>query len=180
MRSAAVEQELHFGLSFSWRHHAALRAALTRLAATENARAVFRAAFGNGFCDATLATILQSWRLGRFDDLPEFRLVEDSILLGHPAAYAASLHAVLLAQGWMDHPGTHPQAVLRVLLEEVGHGLDTILNEQDTPGDEGALFAALVMGDCLSVNEFAAMRAERGGSVSRYSVPLPITGSPAG
>lgn len=40
-----------------------------------------------------------------------------------------------------------------ILLEEIGHHIDALFNEQETPGDEGTLFSATVRGITLSDEE---------------------------
>ena len=65
------------------------------------------------------------------------------------------LNAELLA------PQEDPRRLLRVALEEVGHHLDHLLKgEIDTAGDEGALFASLLLGDHLNAADIAALRNE--------------------
>ncbi|MFM8524656.1 MAG: Ig-like domain-containing protein, partial [Cyanobacteriota bacterium] len=52
-------------------------------------------------------------------------------------------------------------ALERVLLEEIGHHFDRLLNgDRDTAGDEGQLFASRVLGDVLSASQLAAIRSE--------------------
>jgi hypothetical protein len=52
---------------------------------------------------------------------------------------------VFVNRQWLTGLGTDPE-LLRVLVEELGHGLDAALNgERDSPGDEGELFAAHVL-----------------------------------
>lgn len=65
------------------------------------------------------------------------------------------LNAELLAQQ------DDPRRLLRVALEEVGHHLDHLLNGTvDTAGDEGALFASLLLGDHLNAADIAALHNE--------------------
>ncbi|NJR32123.1 MAG: hypothetical protein HC778_03755 [Chamaesiphon sp. CSU_1_12] len=50
-------------------------------------------------------------------------------------------------------------AVAELLLEEIGHKLDCVLNGiEDSPGDEGAIFLILVTGHPLSAETLAALR----------------------
>jgi Ca2+-binding RTX toxin-like protein len=54
-----------------------------------------------------------------------------------------------------------PVAVAGLLLEEIGHKLDRVLNGSvDSPGDEGAIFRSLVTGQRLSPEMWAGLRAE--------------------
>jgi pimeloyl-ACP methyl ester carboxylesterase len=48
--------------------------------------------------------------------------------------------------------------VADVLLEEIGHSVDARLNVTDTPGDEGAIFAAVLQDKVLSEGELQGLR----------------------
>jgi len=51
--------------------------------------------------------------------------------------------------------------LVTVLVEEIGHGIDYLINgEHDSPGDEGELFAAHVMGAVLNADVRARVMAE--------------------
>ena len=71
-------------------------------------------------------------------------------------AYAADSETIFLAQELLSQP----EQLKRVLLEELGHFADDQINPVDTPGDEGALFAALVMGDRLTATDIRALQTE--------------------
>ncbi|MFN9923151.1 MAG: hypothetical protein ACK55H_03910, partial [Cyanobacteriota bacterium] len=50
--------------------------------------------------------------------------------------------------------GADPELLQRVLLEEIGHHFDILLNGSvDTAGDEGELFADLISGDTLTLDQ---------------------------
>lgn len=51
------------------------------------------------------------------------------------------------------------QQTAAVLIEEIGHGIDAYLNRQDSPGDEGEIFARLVEGN-LDQLSFPILQAE--------------------
>jgi surface antigen len=57
-------------------------------------------------------------------------------------AYALSTRTIYLNDGWMATAGS--DQLLAVLTEELGHHLDGLMNQSDTPGDEGEVFAALL------------------------------------
>jgi hypothetical protein len=57
-------------------------------------------------------------------------------------AYAASTGTIYLNEDWLQTASQ--EQLLAVLTEELGHHLDNLLNVEDTPGDEGALFAGLL------------------------------------
>lgn len=74
-------------------------------------------------------------------------------------AYAPELDRIFLAQELIHSPAFNSLAV-DVLLEEVGHWLDHRLNPVDSPGDEGAIFSALVRQQVLSQADLAHLQAE--------------------
>ncbi|NEP85160.1 MAG: hypothetical protein F6K39_47970 [Okeania sp. SIO3B3] len=76
---------------------------------------------------------------------------------------ADSLLAPLTTQSWgeQDSESSLHYGILRdVLLEEVGHFLDELLNEEDAPGDEGEIFERLVSGELLRESEVLRLRDE--------------------
>jgi Ca2+-binding RTX toxin-like protein len=139
-------------------HWQALQRELAHFAWRHDALDVFRSAFGSGIDADGAERIIHHWQQGRFGQIPTCRLVAAGVLRGARAAYAAADHAILLDRRWLA--SAHEQDVLRVLLEEVGHGLDAGLNLHEAPGDEGAIFASLVLGDPLDETDLARLRAE--------------------
>jgi Ca2+-binding RTX toxin-like protein len=65
-------------------------------------------------------------------------------------AFAAQTNTIYLSKQFLKRNAGNPDAVATVLLEEIGHYIDAQLNQSETPGDEGSLFAALVEGRNLS------------------------------
>ncbi|MBD2339382.1 DUF4114 domain-containing protein [Calothrix sp. FACHB-156] len=78
-------------------------------------------------------------------------------LLKAQGAYAGD--SIYLAQELFSD-STKTQALVSVLLEELGHYLDSHLNVQDSPGDEGAIFAKLVLNQPLQGEELLALKTE--------------------
>ena len=74
-------------------------------------------------------------------------------------AYAPTLNHLFLAQEIVEDP-TRQDLATDVLLEEIGHWLDDRLNPTDSPGDEGAIFSALVQQRDLSQAELAYLQAK--------------------
>ena len=73
-------------------------------------------------------------------------------------AFAQSTGKVYLSQELLNSQPI--EQVVTVLLEEYGHFVDSQLNAVDAPGDEGAIFSALVQGKILSVGQLSALKAE--------------------
>jgi Ca2+-binding RTX toxin-like protein len=71
-----------------------------------------------------------------------------------------------------------PEKVVEVFLEEVGHFLDRELCAEETPGEEGAHFAAVVLGRAPSANQFASWAVDEGfGWVMDRSGPVLVEGA---
>jgi hypothetical protein len=90
-----------------------------------------------------LEKLLVSWSSGCFKELPEVVLLPASSMPSAAGAYALATGKIYLNQAWLQ--AASREAALEVLTEELGHHLDGLLNASDTPGDEGALFAALLI-----------------------------------
>jgi len=76
---------------------------------------------------------------------------------------------IFLNSDWWSGAEQDPRLVL-ALVEEVGHSIDAILHPQlDTPGDEGELFAAKVLGLKLSDSELQQARSENDSGLLTYN-----------
>jgi len=91
---------------------------------------------------------------------PTLTLVDDDVLHGARAAYDAASDTIYLSRGFIAASRSNPGAISAVLLEELGHAIDARVNAVDSTGDEGALFASLVLGQSLSADALSALRAE--------------------
>jgi Ca2+-binding RTX toxin-like protein len=116
----------------------------------------FEVAFGMGF-DRTIAEkIRRSLVAGDF--MRPIRVVPDRVLGQASGAFAAATDTVylresLVASGDLEHIG-------EVIIEELGHSIDSQVNKVETPGDEGAIFRLLVKGVKLTAAMLAELRAE--------------------
>ena len=91
-----------------------------------------------------LQLLIGRWERGNFEGLPPIEVLPAASMPGAAGAYAISTGTIYLNAEWLQR-ASRAQA-LAVLNEELGHHLDGLLNPSDTPGDEGALFAALLLG----------------------------------
>ena len=90
--------------------------------------------------------------------IPQIQLLDDGVLSGAKGAYSAEHNTIYLAESLLNADSLLGQAVL---LEEIGHSLDAILNPGgDTHGDEGELFANIVLGNSLSSADLARIQTE--------------------
>jgi hypothetical protein len=89
--------------------------------------------------------------------LPKIEIVP---ILGLQALGAFDGETIYLADTLVNPQGSNSELAVRVLLEEVGHYIDSQLNPQDSSGDEGAIFSNLVLGREISPIELVSLKAE--------------------
>ncbi|MCC0175687.1 hypothetical protein I4641_01675 [Waterburya agarophytonicola K14] len=73
-------------------------------------------------------------------------------------AYAADNSTIYLSEEFLIDNADNPDAVSNVVIDSVGHFLDSEANSTDSPGDEGEIFAAEVTGVSLSDVELSILR----------------------
>jgi Domain of unknown function (DUF4114)/SdrD B-like domain/von Willebrand factor type A domain/Bacterial Ig-like domain/Putative Ig domain len=113
-------------------------------------------AFGNGFDrvpnrNQQLLDDLVKWKPVPFEILPSGQIRAKGAFGGDK---------IYLSEELLNPNSANPQAAVNVLLEEMGHYLDSQLNELDAPGDEGAIFAKLVQNQPFAAGELARLQAE--------------------
>ena len=114
--------------------------------------------FGDSF-DRNLADILlQNWQEKNFVDFPEIKIVSKSEINNANGAYAKESKTIYLAEEFLLQGNN--ESIAAVILEEYGHHLDTLLNQTDAPGDEGAIFSSLVRGKELTNEQIQTIRIE--------------------
>ena len=89
--------------------------------------------------------------------LPAIELLDGQTMAGLRGAYTASdphgQQSIYLNAAWLQRADAN--AIESVLLEEIGHALDHRLQQgQDSPGDEGAVFAAYLHNRSISESTF--------------------------
>jgi len=89
-----------------------------------------------------LDSLLSRWQQGDFSDLPSVHVLDHALLEEALGAYGNG--QILLNRQWLE--ASSNTQLFTVLTEELGHHLDHLLNpSNDTPGDEGELFARLLL-----------------------------------
>ena len=99
---------------------------------------------------------------GETRDLPSIEVLPGSAMPGAAGAYASSDNTIYLNANWLKSASKNQ--VISVLNEELGHHLDEQLNNSDTAGDEGELFAILLTGgtlESLNSEHLRAIRSEQ-------------------
>jgi hypothetical protein len=119
-----------------------------------------RIAFGGSFATETALKLGEDWGKGDLSDLPAIEVVPSAIVNGANGAYAGDTNRIYLSEKFLAENGDKIEAVTSVILEEIGHSIDRLLNNSDSLGDEGAIFAAVVLGKNFDDRELVHLKAE--------------------
>jgi hypothetical protein len=137
----------------------ALRSATTALsnfARKPNFWQDFELAFGKDF-DRTQATQIRQGLINQEFSLP-VQVVPDQDMGIATGAYAAATDTVYLRESFVANGDV--DAISAVIVEELGHAIDSRINKVETPGDEGAIFSLLTQGIKISQDILAELYAE--------------------
>jgi len=115
-------------------------------------------AFGENYDRMVSEDLRQRFVAGDLAHLPHIQVLDASILNHANGTYASELNTIFLSDAFVSR--SSQQAIAKVLLEEIGHFIDDQINQTDSPGDEGDIFARLVLGQDLCLNELAYLRQE--------------------
>jgi len=121
----------------------------------------WQTAFGRNHDVIKATELRQQWQSRDFSELPSIEVVSGEILGIANGAYASSNNKIYLSESFLNTAS--PAAIVNVILEEIGHYVDAQINQVDSVGDEGAIFAALVQGEVLSPSVLAQLKTEDDG-----------------
>ncbi|MBD1212027.1 MAG: sodium:calcium exchanger [Dolichospermum circinale Clear-D4] len=131
---------------------------LSTFADLDNFWNLFDTAFGTQYNRSGAEILRLQWLSGDFSQLPQIEILDSSILGNANGAYASSNNQIYLSANFLAT--STAEAISAVLLEEIGHFIDAQINQTDSAGDEGAIFAALVQGESLDSGTLQALKAE--------------------
>jgi hypothetical protein len=114
-------------------------------------------AFGQDYNQDSTNQILTAWAQNNFTNTPHIELVFGQNFNG---AYAKDNNTIYLSGEFLGANKDNIEAVTGVLVEEVGHYLDSQINVQDAAGDEGDIFSRLVRGQSISAGELVSLKGE--------------------
>ncbi len=133
---------------------------LSKFAADPDFAAKLNVPFGENWDAAAAKALAEAWFQGDFSDIPPVKVVSFAEIDGANGAFAAATDTIYLSKEFLTQNAANPAAVADVLLEEIGHSVDARLNVTDSPGDEGAIFGAVVQGKKLSEGELQGLKSE--------------------
>jgi hypothetical protein len=131
---------------------------LSDFSGLDNFWQVFDTAFGTQYNRSGAEILRLQWLSGDFSQLPQIEILDSNILGSANGAYASSTNKIYLSNSFLANATT--EAISAVLLEEIGHFVDAQINQTDSAGDEGAIFATLVQGYSLNAQSLTNLRAE--------------------
>ncbi|GCL48869.1 hemolysin-type calcium-binding region protein [Microcystis aeruginosa NIES-3804] len=115
-------------------------------------------AFGTSYDVVKATELRQQWQSRNFSQIPPIEVLSDEVLGTANGAYSSSTNKIYLSASFLNTASS--AAIVNVILEEIGHYVDAQINQVDSAGDEGAIFAELVQGNSLDVAILDALRAE--------------------
>ncbi|MEK0195322.1 PA14 domain-containing protein, partial [Microcoleus anatoxicus] len=133
---------------------------LSKFAAEPDFVTKMNVAFGENWDAAGAKALAEGWFNGDFSAIPSVKVVSSAEIGGANGAFAAATDTIYLSKEFWAQNGANPAAVADVLLEEIGHSVDSRLNVTDSPGDEGAIFARVVQGKELTKGELQGLKSE--------------------
>ncbi|HIK08881.1 MAG TPA: hypothetical protein IGS52_01210 [Oscillatoriaceae cyanobacterium M33_DOE_052] len=115
-------------------------------------------AFGEGVNIDAATSLIQE--LANAKSLPTIKMATIDELAGNQGAFDALTNTAYISQEFLRQQANNPENIASVILEEIGHSIDSRINAVDAPGDEGAIFSELVRGNQLSDDEINQLKLE--------------------
>ncbi|GCA80091.1 Calx-beta domain-containing protein [Microcystis aeruginosa] len=115
-------------------------------------------AFGTSYDVVKATELRQQWQSRNFGQIPPIEVLSDEVLGTANGAYSSSTNKIYLSASFLNTASS--AAIVNVILEEIGHYVDAQINQVDSAGDEGAIFAELVSGESLSSQQLQVLKLE--------------------
>ncbi|MGD1911484.1 MAG: hypothetical protein ACFB2X_11675, partial [Rivularia sp. (in: cyanobacteria)] len=117
-------------------------------------------AFGESFQTEIADKLINDFSQDNFSDIPAIQVVSSDKINGANGGYDSLNGSIYLSREFVITHENDVNAITGVILEEIGHFIDSRINDEDAVGDEGELFSALVQGETLSSLDIAAIKTE--------------------
>ena len=115
-------------------------------------------AFGTSYDVVKATQLRQQWQSRNFSQIPPIEVLSGEVLGTAKGAYSSSTNKIYLSASFLNTASS--ASIINVILEEIGHYVDAQINQVDSAGDEGAIFAELVQGNSLDVATLEVLKAE--------------------
>ena len=131
---------------------------LTTFAGLDDFWNLFDTAFDVKYNRDVAISLRSQWLSSDFSQIPQIEVLDSTILGNAKGAYSTTTNKIYLSSDFVAT--STPEFISTVLTEEIGHFVDAQINQTDTTGDEGAIFAALVNGEDLSSEQLQKLKEE--------------------
>ncbi|MCC3407999.1 MAG: hypothetical protein JGK17_20895 [Microcoleus sp. PH2017_10_PVI_O_A] len=115
-------------------------------------------AFGERIDLDSATSLIQNLSNGQF--LPQIEILSLKDINGYNGAFDVLTNTLYISEDFLLRNANNPDAIASVLLEEIGHSVDSRVNAIDSVGDEGEIFSALVRGTNLSPADVLTLKSE--------------------
>jgi Ca2+-binding RTX toxin-like protein len=133
---------------------------LTAFATDEAYTAKVTSIFGDRFDGNKLGILRQQWTASNFEQLPSIEIRPAAEINNANGAFSADTNRIYLSREFVERNGSNVGAIANVILEEIGHSIDSQINISDALGDEGAIFSDLTRGVQLDESALQALKGE--------------------
>lgn len=133
---------------------------LTQFANSLNFAQDLKTAFGDNIDIELAQRAVQEIASEGAATIPPIQILPSSEINGANGAFDSVNGTIYLSKEFMAKNASSPQTIAKVLLEEIGHAIDSKINTVDAPGDEGEIFANLATGKQLTQTELLALKSE--------------------
>jgi hypothetical protein len=120
----------------------------------------FQDIYGTDFDRDRAQSIATAFAQGDFSALPDLEILPASQLNGARGGFDTAAGKIYLSDAILGKDSSNATLVKSVLLEEIGHYIDSQINRTDTLGDEGELFADRVQGVALTNTDLLSIKTE--------------------
>jgi len=117
-------------------------------------------AFGDKWDRAKFKELVQKVFSGDYNELPDVQVMPAVVIDSANAAFDKLNNIIYVSSKFLAENSEDKTKVAAVLVEELGHFIDSKINESDAPGDEGAIFSVLVQGEKPTLSDIADLKTE--------------------
>ena len=106
------------------------------------------------------AAVIQQIAEGDLNEMVSIQIGSDAVLGSALGSYDSVTNTIFLADDLFAEGSDMSAVATSVLIEELGHFVDKQIGDQDSTGDEGAIFSAYAQGIALSNEMLTALKTE--------------------
>ena len=117
-------------------------------------------AFGDRFNQSKINALEASAFGGDLGVLPDFQLLSGEVMGNTQGAFSAQTHSIYLNRDFAIQNLNNPSAVADVVVEELGHSIDSVFGAGDAQGDEGEILAKLTRNGVIEPYKLQELKAE--------------------